>query len=125
KELKEFWEKEDSYRQAGVTYKRGVLLYGPQGSGKTSISKIVVNDVIKRGGIAIDFKFPEHDVPALQFFRKAEPNRPLVVLMEDIDILVSDGNAKKESDVLNILDGMFNIEKVIFLATTNHPEKLE
>jgi len=124
-ELKAFWDKHDFYKQAGMAYKRGVLLYGPQGSGKTSISKIVVNDVIARGGIAIDFRNPEHDVPALQFFRKAEPDRPVVILMEDIDILVSDGNSKKESDVLNILDGMFEIESVIFLATTNHPEKLE
>lgn len=125
KEMREFWGKESFYKQAGLSFKRGILLYGPQGSGKTSVSKMVVNDVIQRGGIAIDFKNPDFDVPALQFFRKAEPTRPLVVLMEDIDILVADGNAKKESDVLNILDGMFKIENVIFLATTNHPEKLE
>jgi SpoVK/Ycf46/Vps4 family AAA+-type ATPase len=41
--------------------------------------------------------------------------------MEDIDSILEQFN---ESEVLNILDGINQIEKAVFLATTNYPERL-
>lgn len=57
----------------------------------------------------------------MRILREIEPNTPVVVLMEDIDSTLQHYN---ESEVLNILDGVNQIEKAVFLATTNYPEEL-
>lgn len=41
--------------------------------------------------------------------------------MEDIDSIIE---TNSESEVLNVLDGVNQIDKVVFLATTNYPERL-
>ena len=60
----------------------------------------------------------------IQTFRKIEPNRPLVVLLEDIDSLAVD-DRYSTSKLLNILDGVKQIDGVVYIATTNYPEKLQ
>lgn len=124
-EINDFWKKEADYKKMGLSYKRGVLLYGPQGSGKTSVIKTLIHDLVAMGGIVIDFRDPRHDIQCIQFFRKAEPTRPLMIVMEDIDAMLTAGGEQQESHILNMLDGVNQIEHVVFLATTNHPEKLE
>jgi len=124
-EIADFWKKEKDYRKAGLSYKRGILLYGPQGSGKTSVIKTLIHDLINAGGIVIDFRDPRYDIQCMQFFRKAEPTRPLMVILEDIDAMLTAGGEQQESHILNMLDGVNQLEHVVFIATTNHPEKLE
>ena len=46
--LNEFWTKEDLFRQFGFLWTRGILLYGPAGSGKTSTIRRASDLVIKR-----------------------------------------------------------------------------
>lgn len=46
---------------------------------------------------------------------------PLIYLMEDVDSILA---RSCESEILNMLDGMFDLNKVVFLATTNYPEKI-
>ena len=60
-------------------------------------------------------------IEAIRIFREIEKTTKIVVLMEDIDSLLE---MHGESEVLNILDGVEKIENIIFLATTNYPEKL-
>jgi len=64
------------------------------------------------------------DIKSIQFFRKAEPTRPLLVIMEDIDALFGRDGDNHESAILNLLDGVMQIDNVVFLATGNYPEKL-
>ncbi len=56
--------------------------------------------------------------------RKIEPNRPLIVLLEDIDSIAGE-SSHQTSRLLNILDGVKQIEDVVYIATTNYPEKLQ
>lgn len=90
-------------------------------SGKTSVISLIMNDVVERGGVVIRFCHPTLFNEGLRKFREIEPRTPIVVLMEDIDSIIEHYN---ESDVLNILDGVNQIEKAVYLATTNYPEKL-
>jgi len=56
--------------------------------------------------------------------RQVEPERPLVVIFEDIDAIASEGSWTT-SMILNLLDGIKQIQNVVYISTTNHPEKLE
>jgi hypothetical protein len=48
-EVKDFWEREHLFRKYGFLHKRGIMMCGPAGCGKTSIIRMVCNDTIKRG----------------------------------------------------------------------------
>lgn len=120
-EIRKFWSKEQDFKDHGLTYKRGIILWGPPGSGKSSTIQLVLKDVIERGGVAIKFNHPNLFIECARMFRNIQPTTPMVVLMEDIDAIISQWG---ESEVLNILDGVEVIEKVVYLATTNYPENL-
>ena len=120
-EIQKFWEIEDAFRSYNITYKRGIILYGPPGSGKSSTIQLIMRDVVDRGGVVIKFNHPSLFLEGIRKFREIQPDTPVIVLMEDIDSTLQIYN---ESEVLNILDGVNQIEKVVFLATTNYPEKL-
>jgi len=120
-EIKKFWNMHDIYKKHKIDYKRGICLWGPPGSGKSCTVKFVMRDVINLGGIAINFTHPTRFISGIRIFREIQPDTPVVVLMEDIDNIIEQYD---ESIVLNFLDGINSIENVVFLATTNYPEKL-
>lgn len=120
-EIEKFWSREDAFKKYGLNYKRGIILWGPPGSGKSCTIQMIVQDVIGRGGVVFKFGIPSLFCDGMRVFRKIQPKTPVVVLMEDIDSIIEHYN---ESDVLNILDGVDQMEKVVYLATTNYPEKL-
>lgn len=120
-EITNFWDKEEIYHKYGLVHRRGIILYGPPGSGKSSTIRIVVDDVIQRKGIVIKFGHPNLFLEGVRILRKIQPDCPIVALMEDIDGILQIFN---ESEVLNILDGVEKVEKIVYLATTNYPETL-
>lgn len=83
--------------------------------------QLVSRDVIERGGIVIKFTSPGYFSAGIRKLREIQPDTPVVVLMEDIDSTIIHWS---ETEVINILDGVDRMDKIIFLATTNYPEKL-
>ena len=126
-DIKSFWDRKDKYRDYKFVHKRGILMYGEPGCGKSGIIQLIVNDLIKRDGIIINIKDQEEVERFLDFittFRNIEPNRPIIVILEDLDSIASE-NSYSTSKLLNILDGVKQIEGVVYIATTNYPEKLQ
>lgn len=121
-EIRRFWELENAFRKRGLLWKRGVLLWGPPGSGKTATVQQLLHEVItEHDGIAIYIDGAESAMAGFQMIRKMEPHRPIVALMEDIEALIEeDGDA----GYLALLDGEAQVDNVVFVATTNFPEKL-
>jgi hypothetical protein len=120
-EIQNFWNKEQLFKDYKLAYKRGIILYGPPGSGKSSTIQLIMQDVVDRDGVVVRFANPALFIDGVRKLREIQPDVPLVVLMEDIDSII---DHHSESEVLNILDGVNQIDKVVFLATTNYPEKL-
>ena len=120
-EIQKFWEKEDAFKEFGLTYKRGIILWGPAGGGKTSTLQLVSRDVIKRNGIVIKFGSPGLFSQGMRRLREIQSDTPIVVLLEDMDSII---DHHSETEVINILDGVDKLDKIVFLATTNYPERL-
>lgn len=117
-----FWTREAQFRELGFLWKRGIMLYGPAGGGKTSTLQLLSKSIIEMGGLSIYLKHPHTTSRGLEILRRIEPNRPIIVLLEDIDALIKDCG---ESEILAILDGELQIDNVVFIATTNYPEDLD
>ena len=126
-DINSFWQRVDVYKQYSFVHKRGILLYGEPGCGKSGIIQLLSNQLLELNGIVINIKSQE-DIEMftefIQTFRKIEPDRPLVVLLEDIDSLAGE-DRYSTSKLLNILDGVKQIDGVVYIATTNYPEKLQ
>jgi hypothetical protein len=121
-EIKLFWESKEKFKRFKMPYKRGICLWGPPGSGKSCTVQFVMQDVVSRGGIVLKFGHPDVFLRGYRIVREIQKDTPVVVIMEDIDSTLEDWS---ETAVLNILDGAVDeVENVIFLATTNYPEKL-
>jgi len=120
-EIEKFWDREDLFREYGLTYKRGLILWGPPGAGKSCTIQLIIKDVIDRDGIVIKFTNPTLFLEGMRIFREIQNATPVIILMEDIDSILDIYN---ESEVLNILDGIDQVERAVFLATTNYPERL-
>lgn len=121
-EIESFWSLGDTFSRYGYLHRRGYLLYGPQGAGKSSVVHQVVHRIIKAGHIAVFCEHPGILTRAMELFRKVEPDRPLVCLFEDIDAIIE---MHGDSELLQWLDGSHQINKVINIATTNYPERLD
>lgn len=121
KEIKTFWNKQEIFKEYGLTYKRGIILFGPPGSGKSCTIQLIIEDLVERGGVVIKFTEPFLFISGMRILRQIQPETPVVVIMEDIDSIL---DRFCESEVLNILDGVNEVHKTVFLATTNYPEKL-
>lgn len=127
KDIESFWNKTDVYRKYNFVHKRGILMYGEPGCGKSGIIQILANKLMELDGIVINIKSQndiDYFIDFMPTFRKIEPNRPLVVILEDIDALAGE-DRYHTSQLLNILDGVKQIEGVVYIATTNYPEKLQ
>lgn len=120
--IETFWTKEQHFRSFGFLWKRGILLWGPPGSGKTATLQLVSDNIIKKGGLSVYVNHPAHTAQGLSVMRRIEPDRPIVVMMEDLDALLQQHG---EQDVLALLDGELQIDNVCFIATTNYPERLD
>ena len=82
----------------------------------------VVHRIIKAGHVAVFCEHPGFLTRAMEVFRKIEPDRPVVCLFEDIDAIIE---MHGDSELLQWLDGSHQINKVINIATTNYPERLD
>jgi len=126
-DIKNFWDRKEKYNEYSFVHKRGILMFGEPGCGKSGIIQLISKELIKQEGIILNVKdgdAVEHFIDFISTFRKIEPNRPLIVILEDIDSIAGENN-HSTSKLLNILDGVKQIEGVVYIATTNYPEKLQ
>jgi hypothetical protein len=121
REAETFWSNEHKYRKHNLLFKRGLILYGPAGSGKTVTIKLLMNKLVADGGIVLVVGNIPLSIMCLKAIRRVEPKRNIITVFEDIDEII---HVNGEAGVLSMLDGENNIDRVLNLASTNYPERL-
>jgi len=115
-------ERTDECRDAGIPLKRGILMEGKYGTGKTLTAFVSAKKAQANGWtfILIDSVTKLHQ--ALQF---ALQYAPAVVFAEDIDrVLQGERNAEMDK-ILNTIDGIESKGKeILVVLTTNHVDKI-
>lgn len=109
-------------RKERIPLKRGVLLEGPPGTGKSLTAKMT-------GGVATENNWTFISVTAATALpyalRFAKMYQPCVVFAEDIDRLAGDRN-EGANDLLNDIDGVVGKgDEIITILTTNYADKIE
>lgn len=118
-DLKDFWSKKALYQEYQMLWKRGILLEGPPGSGKTSAILQLVEAVREAGGFAVMID-DTNQGEVLRSIRRVEPDRPILAIVEEIEEEIQ----YDESGWMSLLDGELQIDGIVWLATTNYIEKL-
>lgn len=119
--MERFWQSKDRYVKRKLLYKRGVILWGPPGSGKTCTLQLLMKQLVDAGGIIIISGHPAVTVEGLKTVRRIEPVRNIITVFEDIDETIDQYG---EHDLLALLDGESQISNVCNVATSNYPGKL-
>ena len=113
----------------GLSIRRGVLLSGPPGDGKSTAIECFVNDIAGEATIII--------VEAVEHIRAvyhlAQMLAPAVVILEDLDLMTKSREnpyafAIKDDvtgELLQVLSGGSAYADIITIATTNHPQAID
>jgi hypothetical protein len=107
-------------REYGISLKRGVLLEGPYGTGKTLTAAVVSKKCKENGWTFLYLKDITKLREAIEFARRYQP---AVLFSEDIDQVLQtpDGREAKVNDILNSIDGVEakKSELMVILTTNN------
>jgi AAA+ superfamily predicted ATPase len=123
----------DFYKSKQLPYKTGILLFGMPGTGKSSIVKSLATKY-NRNIVQINVSnISKINFGELTTMINNDITEQYIVLFEDIDTLYlnrESTNPGEDSnnviqDLLQFLDSSVSPKNVIFVATTNHIERLD
>lgn len=117
----------DALRAAGQHLKRGLLLFGPPGTGKTHTSRYIVQHLTGSTVLMLSGR-SLHLIGAVTAL--ARDLQPSVVVLEDVDLVAEErdhlhGSGAILFELLDAMDGAAADADLLFLLTTNRADILE
>src|SRR5271156_4426748 len=131
KDFETFLEREAWFQARRLPFRRGYLLHGPPGNGKTSVIRAMLNGGKLDGHSIALFSEKTDDYYLERMFQIAASNAPALIVLEDIDRAFPQVPSQLAptkvslSHLLNCLDGVGTQEGVIVVATANDPTALD
>lgn len=126
-EVSNFWKKKDLYQQFNIAHKRGILLCGAPGCGKTSIIQLLVKQIVtEMNGLVFvastssEFSGLSHMLSST--IRQIEKDRPIITIIEDVDQLIT--SLGGDACILDFLDGSTSVENHLVILTSNNTTDL-
>eukprot|EP01060_Flectonema_neradi_P039295 TRINITY_DN85_c0_g1_i2.p1 TRINITY_DN85_c0_g1~~TRINITY_DN85_c0_g1_i2.p1 ORF type:complete len:809 (+),score=231.88 TRINITY_DN85_c0_g1_i2:47-2428(+) len=125
------------FKNIGIKPPRGILMYGPPGSGKTLIARAIANETgafffLINGPEIMSKMAGESESNLRKAFEEAEKNAPALIFIDEIDSIApkrekAQGEVEKRivSQLLTLMDGMKARSQVIVLAATNRPNTID
>ena len=130
-EAKRWRETEHWHRHRGLPWRRGYLLHGAPGTGKTAFARAIAED-LDLPVFVYDLSTLKND-ELLKAWNQMLAEVPCMALMEDIDavfegrqnVAVKQGPALTFDCLLNCLDGVQRADGLMVMISTNHLEKID
>jgi len=125
------------FKTLGVKPPKGVLLFGPPGSGKTLIAKAIANETgafffLLNGPEIMSKMQGEAESNLRKAFEECEKNAPSIIFIDEIDSIApnrekSQGEVEKRvvAQLLTLMDGVKGRGQVVVIGATNRPNTID
>jgi hypothetical protein len=123
REVRDFFnpELQARLRDAGLKNRRGVILHGPPGTGKTSLVRLLFPEMIAHDAVILldcNADHLEHRyIPAI---RHNDPDRPIVIVFDEFEKTVK----ASRLELLRLLDGIVSPDRILTIGATNFIEEI-
>lgn len=128
-----------SFHRIGIQPSKGILLFGPPGTGKTMLTKAVAteskaNFISVKGSEILSKWFGESERKIAEIFKKAKQASPCIVFFDEIDAIAPiRGSAAGEprvtermvNTILSEMDGLEELRGVVVIGATNRPDLMD
>lgn len=125
------------FKNLGVKPPKGVLLYGPPGSGKTLMARAIANETgafffLINGPEIMSKMAGQAEENLRKAFEEAEKNAPAIIFIDEIDSIAPkrdkvQGEVERRivSQLLTLMDGVNTRKQVIVIGATNRPNSID
>ncbi len=126
------------FEEMGIRTPKGVLLFGPPGTGKPLLAKAVAteseaNFISVRGPEIFNKYVGESEKAVREIFKKARQVAPCVLFFDEIDAILASRGQRDDTGVsqrivnqfLAELDGMQTLQNVLVIGATNRADILD
>jgi transitional endoplasmic reticulum ATPase len=125
------------YRHLGINPPRGIILYGPPGSGKSHLARAVANEVDARfyyinGPDVIGTYTGETEANLRRMFSEASHHSPSIIFIDELDAMApkrgetgAHSDTRTVTQLLALMDGLKRVDAVIVIGTTNRIDAVD